>query len=326
MKTSKISVVISAYNEEKKIKECLESASFADEIILVNSESTDKTLEIAKKYTDKIFTRPNNPMLNINKNFGFTKATGDWILSLDADERVTPQLQKEIELTLNRHSGTTRGIFDFPRNDSGVADAPQNDNTVVGYWLPRKNIIFNKWIQSDMWWPDYQLRLFCKGKGKFPEKHVHEKIVIDGKAEKLQEPLLHYNYETISQFIQKMDKIYTESEVKNILESGKVVTWVDAIRMPAEDFIKTYFAQKGFKDGLHGLVLSMLQAMYMEVIFAKCWERQGFKEEVVNLQMVTKECKKITKDSRYWLLTSFIKENKNPLAKFALRVKRKLAL
>ena len=98
----KLSVVISAFNEEEKIKDCLESVKdLADEIVFVDNESTDKTVAISKKYTDKVFTRPNNPMLNINKNFGFTKATSDWILSLDADERATPALRKEIEEVLN---------------------------------------------------------------------------------------------------------------------------------------------------------------------------------------------------------------------------------
>ncbi len=299
--TNTLSVVISAYNEESKIKDCLESVVFADEIIFVNSSSTDNTVSIAKQYTKKIFTQPNNLMLNVNKNYGFSKATGDWILSLDADERVTPELRKEIEL----------GIMNY---ESGIN----------GYWIPRKNIIFGKWIQSNMWWPDYQLRLIKRGSGAFPQKRVHEKIEVEGETAKLSQPFLHYNYETVSQFIQKMDKIYTEDETKNILGDGKKFTWVDAIRMPAQDFIKTYFAQKGYKDGLHGLVLSLFQAMYMEVVFAKVWQRHGFKEETLSLPSVKQEFRKASREIRYWFLTSFLEEAKNPLTKLVLRVKRKL--
>ncbi len=307
MKHNKLSVVVSAFNEEKKIEACLESVNkLADEIIVVNNSSTDNTLALAKKYTQKIFTRPNNSMLNVNKNFGFSKATGDWILNLDADERVTPELRKEIISVI------------------GNWKLEIGNSRVCGYWIPRKNIIFGKWIQSDMWWPDYQLRLFKKSKGIFPEKHVHEKLVVEGQTEKLREPFLHYNYETISQFIQKMDRIYTESEAKNILESNQMLTWADAIRMPIQDFMKTYFAQKGYKDGLHGLVLSILQAMYMEVVFAKVWEKQGFKEEKLDLRSVRQEFIKMLREIQYWFLTSFIQEAKNPITKLALRVKRKL--
>lgn len=296
----KLSVVISAFNEDKKIRECLESVKWASEIIFVDNSSTDTTLQIAKEYTDKVFSRPNNPMLNVNKNFGFNKATGEWILSLDADERVTPELKEEINERITH-----------------------NSSHVKGYWIPRKNIIFGKWIQSEMWWPDYQLRLFQKGKGNFPEKHVHEKIEIKGETEKLKKPLLHYNYDTVSQFLYKMDKIYTESEVKNILESGKTLSWVDAIRMPANDFLKTFFAQKGYKEGLHGLVLSILQAMYMEVVFAKVWERQGFKEQELHLHSVKQEFKKVRRDTRYWFLTTLMENTRDPITKIFYRLKRK---
>lgn len=298
-----ISVVISAFNEEEKIKDCLESVKgLATEIVFVDNLSIDKTREIARKYTDKIFTRKNNLMLNANKNYGFSKATSDWILSLDADERVTPELAKEIESRIMN-----------------------NELGINGYWIPRKNIIFGKWIQHSIWWPDYQLRLFRKDKGKFPEKHVHEYVRVDGKTEKLQSPLEHLNYSTISQFLYKMDKIYTESEVEKIVASGKILTWIDAIRFPVNDFLKTFFAQKGYKDGLHGLVLSMLQAMYSEVVFAKVWERQGFKEEnsAHFLKDIYNECKKIIQEFHYWSITSFLETSYHPLKRFFYKVLRK---
>lgn len=111
-----ISAVISAYNEEKKIEECLASVSWVDEIIFIDNSSTDSTPQIAKKFHVKLFKRPNNPMLNINKNYGMGKVTSDWILYLDADERVTPELKKEIEHLLNRHSGLSLGMN--PRDES----------------------------------------------------------------------------------------------------------------------------------------------------------------------------------------------------------------
>lgn len=294
-----LSVVISAHNEEKIIEECLKSVSFADEIVLVDNSSFDKTSEIASKFTSKIFTQPNRIMLNTNKNFGFSKASGDWILSLDADETVSPGLSREIKSVI------------------------KNPSDVSGYWIPRKNIIFGKWIESEMWWPDYQLRLFKRGKGKFPEKHVHEYLKVQGDTEKLKNPMVHQNYTSIDQYLYKMLNIYVPSEVKN---RGKVrVRWIDSIRYPINDFLKTFFFQKGYKDGLHGLVLSFLQAFYMEIVFAKLWEKQGFNKENPKdfLKAMHKEFRLVKKDFMYWFITSFIAETKNPFKKIILRLARK---
>lgn len=313
----KISVVISAFNEEKMIEDCLKSVkSVADEIIFVDNTSSDKTVQIAKKYTDKIFVRPNDPvMLNRNKNFGFAKATGDWIVSLDADERLTPQLSAEIRPTVNRQP-----------------------STVNGYEIPRKNIIFGKWIQHSIWWPDYNLRLFRKGKGKFAEKHVHEKLDVKGEVGKLKNPMVHYNYQTVTQFINKLNKTYTESETDNFLKEGKSISWYDAIRWPTSDFVKTFFLQKGYKDSLHGLVLSLFQAFYALVFFAKVWERkENFKDLFVSssghsgasatesrfLQEVIKEFSRSAKEIRYWIYETLIAEN--PIKKLYWRLRRKLS-
>lgn len=305
----KISIVISAYNEEKKIKECLESVKWTDETIFVNNASTDKTVEIAKRYTSKIFTQPNNLMLNVNKNFGFSKATGDWILSLDADERVATELQKEILSIVN----------------GPLRSEASKVSTVNGYWIPRKNIIFGKWIQSEMWWPDYQLRFFRRGKGKFPQVHVHEYIKVEGETARLTNPMLHENYTSVAQFLYKMDKIYTENEASNIIASGHRLHWTDALRMPASDFFKTFFLQKGYKDGLHGLILSLLQAFYAVVVFAKVWEKEGFKEENPQnfLQDMYKECRRIANEFLYWHFTSVISDTRNTAKKLFYRILRK---
>src|SRR3989344_2582673 len=184
--TPKISTVVSAYNEEEKIEECLKSVeNLADEIIFVDNTSHDKTIEIAKRHKAKVFIRPNDPvMLNKNKNYGFSKAAGDWILSLDADERITPVLAKEIKAAVKQKN-------------------------IKGFEIPRKNIIFNKWIQHSIWWPDYNLRLFQKN----------------------------------SQFLRKLDTIYTESETENFIKKGDQIHWYDAIRWPASDFLKTFFLE-----------------------------------------------------------------------------------
>lgn len=301
-KTQKISIVVSAYNEEKFIADCLKSArSVADEIILVDNTSDDKTADIAKKLADITLTRANNPvMLNINKNFGFAKASGDWIISLDADERITPQLAAEIK--------------------KAVKTSEFN-----GYEIPRKNIIFGKWIEHSIWWPDYNLRLFRRGLGKFAEKHVHEKLEVKGNVGKLENPIVHYNYQTVSQFIRKLDKTYSESEVENFLKSGKHINWYDAIRWPISDFLKTFFLEKGYKDGLHGLVLSQLQAFYALIYFAKVWERkENFKDLTPPnfYKELLLEFQKSAKEIRYWIYETLMEIN--PKLKLIYKIKRKV--
>lgn len=281
MKT--LSVVVSVWNEEGKIARCLNSVKWANEIVIVDNSSTDATVKIAQKFTSKIFHRPNYSMLNINKNFGFEKASSDWILSLDGDEEITPAGAKEIQNAIN------------------------DQKEINGYWLPRKNIIFGKWIRHGLWWPDRQLRLFRKGLGKFPCRHIHEYLEVDGPTSEFDEPYIHNNYDSISQFIRKMESLYSESEVEKLLSANYQLTWVDALRFPVSDFVKIYFAQEGYKDGLHGLVLALLQAFYALVVFAKLWEKHSFPEADVSLSSVTNELYRTGKEIEYWNLTAQIK-------------------
>lgn len=295
----KISVVVTTWNEQNNIARSLTSVSWADELIVVDGSSTDETATIARRFTKNVYIRPNNPMLNVNKNFGFAKATGDWILSLDADEEVTPVLAREMKEKVKTKD-------------------------VAGYWITRKNILFGKWITHAIWWPDPQLRLFRRGRGKFPQNHVHEYLAVEGKTETLAEPMVHYNYTTISQFIYKMDALYTPSEVARLQASGYRVVWYDAIRFPISDFVKLYFAQGGYKDGLHGLVLAGLQAMYALVVFAKLWEAEQFVEQEPTLGAVSRELGAAGRDVRYWTTTAKIAKEKNPLVALFLKIQRRL--
>lgn len=294
-----ISVVISAYNEEKKVSRLLKSVSWADEIIVIDNQSTDQTKRIAMESGATVFTVPNNPMLNSNKNFGFEKATKDWILNLDGDEEVTEHLKEEIQILIHEN------------------------NEIDGYWIPRKNIIFGKWIQHGLWWPDKQLRLFRKGKGSFPCKHVHEYLEVEGKTSEINEPFIHYNYQTVSQFIRKIDTIYTENEVLNLQKKNTNLLWFEALRMPVRDFIKVYFSQQGYKDGLHGLVLAMLQAFYSFIVFAKYWESKEFIQQEISLKDVQKELHMLHKEVSYWEKTEALKSERNPVNKLLIKLKRK---
>ncbi|MBI5449527.1 glycosyltransferase family 2 protein [Candidatus Gottesmanbacteria bacterium] len=292
-----ISVVISAWNEEAKIKRCLESVHWADEIIVVDNCSTDATARVAKRNKAKVFSRPNDPMLNVNKNFGFDQATGDWILSLDADEIIPAPLATEIKDCVGH-------------------------TTCVGFWIARKNILFGKWIRHGLWWPDKQLRLFRRGKGRFPCVHVHEYLEVDGISGLLQEPYIHHNYENISQFIRKMDTLYTESEVLKLLRTNYQLEWYDALRFPLSDFVKVYFAQSGYKDGLHGLILALLQSFYSFVVFAKVWEKKRCADLEISLDQVSAEFLNNKRDIFYWLLTAKIKESRFIGKKLMLKLRR----
>ncbi len=294
-----ISVVISAYNAQDCLARTLASVGWADEIILVDNESNDSTIEIAKRFKAKIFSKKNLAMLNVNKNFGFTKASSDWILSLDSDEEIPDSLAREI------------------RNAIKTSD-------LLGYWMPRKNIIFGKWIRHGLWWPDKQLRLFRRGYGKFPCVHVHEYLTVDGKTGDLSEPFIHYNYSSIGQFLYKMDAIYTESEVQKLESSGYRISWMDALRFPVSDFVKIFFAQRGFKDGLHGLVLALLQSFYSFIVFTKLWERAKFVDIELSLPYVTRELHERGKELAYWIKTAEIEEEGNPITRGWKRLVRKL--
>lgn len=296
-----LSVVISAYNEAAKIHDCLESVhTLADEIVLIDNASTDDTVKIAKKFSPKIFTRENNAMLNINKNFGFSKATSEWILLLDADERLSVGAACEIEQLLE--------------------NTPEAD----GYFFPRKNIIFGKWIEHTGWYPDYQLRLFKKGTAKFAEKHVHEMVTIQGHTANLQSPIVHYNYESITQFFEKMIRIYAPNEADNLLAKGYEFHWYDVIRFPLKEFLRRYFANQGYKDGLHGLVLSGLMASYHLAVFCYLWEKRNFEGKNLQLSDVAEEMKRSQKEINYWVINEEIRQTENPLKKAMLKVTKRM--
>jgi glycosyltransferase involved in cell wall biosynthesis len=276
----KLSVVVSAYNEEKTIRSCLQSVSWADEIVVIDNSSTDKTAAVAKSFGAVVYSRPNYPMLNTNKNYGFKKAKGDWILNLDADETVSEELKKEVISILKK----------------GV------DNS-EGYEIPRKNYIFGKWIQHAGWYPDYQIRLFKNGSGVFNEKHVHEKIHIRGVVQPLQGHIIHQNYRSVSHFLSKLD-LYTENEADNLLANGYQFSRVDAIRLPKNEFISRYFAREGYKDGLHGLSLSILMAFYHFLVFLKVWEKNKFESTPMPVSVVQEEFSTADKESRHWFSQS----------------------
>ncbi len=299
----KLTVVISVFNEENKIENCLKSVMFADEIIVINNSSTDKTIDIAKKYATSIITQPNDPLLiDIQKNAGFKKAKNDWALSIDADEIVTPELQREIEELLKKN------------------------NLKNGYFIPRKNIIFGKQIEYTGWYPDHQLRLFRKNKGEYKNSHVHEGIQVEGETDYLKEHMLHYNYETIIQFVQKNMINYAQNEANNLINKNYALTPGDLISTPTKEFLSRYFARHGYKDGIHGLFLSLLMASSHLIVLAIVWEKKGFKkfDEKEVLRSTEGELGKFGKDLRYWFSKIKTDESKSIAAKYFHKIKGKI--
>lgn len=265
----KVTVVISAHNEEKNIKDCLKSVEdLASEVILIDSASTDHTAKIARSLGARVIEKENNPMLNVNKNFGFEKATNDWILSLDADERVTSDLATEITSTIN------------------------NTESNSAYKIPRKNIIFKKWIEHTGWYPDYQTRLFKKGKAKFAARHNHEQITVDGVVGTLDNNIIHDHYKTLDEFLKKTF-FYTENEADQKIAGGYKFRLEDLIVSPSQEFLSRYFARSGYKDGAHGLALSLLMSFYHLVVVLRVWEKEKFEDTQTDTR---KALKKATQD------------------------------
>lgn len=238
-----ISVIIIAGNEEDNIEDCLKSAEWADEIILVDSESDDRTVEIAGKYTDKIYIRKWEGYSK-QKKYALSLARNEWVLSLDADERISRELKAEI---LN-----------------GV------DENYNGFRIPRKNYFLGKHITGCGWDNDFQLRLFRKSATDITDNLVHESFVVNGAVGRLENRILHYSYRTLKDAVAKMNNYSTlEAEQKY---RDKKVTPVDFIIHPASAFIQYFLVKKGYKDGKYGLMVSLLHAMTNMQIYMKMWE------------------------------------------------------
>jgi len=244
---SKLSVVIITYNEEENIRGCLESANWSDEIVVVDSFSTDRTVEIAREFTPNVFQ---NRWTNFSqqKNLALEKASNEWVLNVDADERVTPELKKEILRILN----------------SGFISAN-------GYYIPLRNHYLGKWIRHCGWYPDYHLRLFRKGKGRFNERTVHESVIVEGKKGYLKSHLQHFSYKNLSDHLARIDK-YAALTAQEMHGRGKRTTAFDLLFRPLARFIRMYLIKRGFLDGIYGLIVSLMGSFYVFIKYVKLWE------------------------------------------------------
>ncbi len=242
-----LSAVIITYNEQANIRDCLESVQWADEIVVVDSYSTDKTVEIAKQYTDKVYLQEflgDGPQ----KNFAIEKAAGDWIYLIDADERSTEELNAEIQAVLKN---------------------PHYD----GYEIPRKAYFLGKWIRHCGWWPDHVLRLYKKDKGRYNQHPGHGKVELleNATSSRLQNPMLHYTCSDIGDFISRINARTTMMAKK----SEKSASLFDCLLHGYGRFLKTYLIQAGFLDGKEGFILSVIASYDVFLKYLKLWEKKN---------------------------------------------------
>jgi hypothetical protein len=244
----KLSVTIIARNEEAQIGDCLESVRWADEIIVVDTGSVDRTIELCRKYTPHVDSRPWEGYAPA-KNAALELATGDWILSLDADERVSDGLRQEIAALQQQPMVTL----------------------ATGYALPRRNYLWGRWLRYGGLYPDYQIRLFKRGKGAFKSRRVHESLAVDGRVERLQHPIEHHSYQGISDVIQRLDR-YTDLAALDLHDQGQAFRITALIMRPLGRFLRNYVLKQGWRDGLPGLIMAVSYAYSVFVREVKLWE------------------------------------------------------
>jgi len=241
-----LSVVIIVKNEEKRIAGCLESVKWADEIIVVDDMSSDKTVEITKRYTDKVFQRKMD-IEGVHRNYAYSLAKNEWILSLDADEKVSPELKDEITGVVGR--GTDSNVFA----------------------IPLRNYIGDYWVRWGGWYPAYKDRLFRKGHFRYEEVGVHPRPIYDGKSGRLKGDIIHYSYEDFSELVGSLNS-QTSKEAEKWIATGRKMSLAKALWRAADRFLRSFIAKKGYRDGVVGLMVALNGGFYQILSYAKYWE------------------------------------------------------
>ena len=246
---AQLTVTIITHNEESNIEAALASVAWADEVVVVDSGSTDATPAIARRYTPRVETRP-WPGYSAQKNYAASIASHDWILSIDADERVTPALAAEIQRLLN--------------------DTPDKP----GYRVPRRTWYLGRWISSTDWYPDYQLRLYDRRAGEWNGRIVHESVRLNGATPGLlEQELQHLAYRDISHHLATIDR-YSTLAAAQWASEGRRTSIGALVLHPPLAFLRNYVARRGFSDGAAGFIVSVLNSYYVFLKLAKLWEAQ----------------------------------------------------
>ncbi len=294
-----LSAVINTKNAAQTLKKTLESVKFADEIVVVDMHSSDDTVKIAKKYTNKIFTYKDVGFVEPARKFAVSKAKNKWVLIIDADEQIPIKLAKKIK------------------------DLIKNDQPYNGFYLARKNIIWQQWIKHTGWWPDYQLRLFKKNKIEFSNK-IHQPPQVSGQTLYLPTDenlaILHHNYPSVSNYLQRLNRYTTHEAKKN---KDQNISASQLLNDFFADFFNRYFYQQGYKDDIAGTALSFGQASYQMFALLKTWENQNYANNKESFKIKQQTWQTIQKHLAYYLADWQVKNTKG-LKKLYWRVVRKL--
>ena len=268
-----LSVAIITFNEEHNLRRTLESVrAIADEIVVVDSGSTDRTVEIAHECGAKVFVEPWKGYA-AQKNSALEKCTGDWILSLDADEIVSEELAAEIHAIVKAQPSARECCLTTTSRDTsnesvrrGLTASPE------GFYIARRNFFLGRWIKHGGFWPDAKLRLFRRGAARFENRLVHEDAKVSGAIGKLEGALLHYAYPTLEGYIAQMNR-YSSLGAQMVAANGEHrFSVLKIVVRPAATFLYNYFSRLGFMDGREGLLLHLYHAVYVSWKYAKAWE------------------------------------------------------
>lgn len=304
-KRPNISAVINVRNEAENLNKCLRSIKdFADEVIVVDMHSTDKSVEIAQKYGAKVF--PYRPMKYVEpaRNFALSKATGKWVILLDPDEYLGKTLKNELQKI------SLRSDIDYVH-------------------IPRKNIILGKWFRHSNWWPDYIIRFFRRGHVDW-HKEIHSQPTTKGNGHTLLDSeklaIRHNNYTTLSQFVHRALR-YSNVQAEELHKNEYKLKTSDFVLKPIQEFNSRFFAAQGYKDGFHGLAFSILQAFAIALIYIRLWEIEGASEKILSKDSFISASQEATYEYSYWF-TKYFKDEystnifKNSFIKFRLFLDR----
>lgn len=246
-----IAVIVNTHNEAEKLEDCLQSIrQLADEIVVVDMESTDESVTVARKFGAQVYQEKLVPYVELIRNESVRKAKSDWILVLDPDERIPSKLVEELKKIAEENK------FDAVK-------------------ISRKNIIFGKWIRHTNWWPDYHVRFFKKGKVSWSDKiHLYPRVerrALDLPA-KEELAIEHLNYDSVSQFLERQNR-YSEILAQNYLDEGQRFSWFNFFWRPKRVFLQRYLRHLGFLDGFYGFALSLLAVISQFATEVKLWEK-----------------------------------------------------
>ena len=248
---STIAFTLIGHNEAHNLPRTLDSVRWADELVYVDCESSDGSAEVARRYTGKVFTKPNLINLNINKQFAIDQATTDWVFYLDADEVISDALREEIRAVM-------------------AADPKE-----AAFKLPRRNRFFGQWLRHGGQYPDTQLRLFRRNRARFPCRHIHERLDVDGTVGTLREAMDHYTMDTVAVAIRKMDFNSTfnaQEMARSGMRPGAAVAWRFLVQKPLSRFLRRYLLKGGFRDGWPGLIVAGIDSIDFPFRLFKFWD------------------------------------------------------